>query len=106
MSVRRTIADLRVLAAHTKRRPLAGDERDRTAGLLSAIQALSQLSYIPIAAGRVNGQPRRHSTQGDRLCNQPLLIKGRMAKRVRADLVVVEQGLAPSREKARALILA
>jgi hypothetical protein len=25
-----------------------GDERDRTVGLLSAIQALSQLSYIPI----------------------------------------------------------
>jgi len=29
-----------------------------------------------------------------------------MAKRVRADLALVEQGLAPSREKARALILA
>ena len=31
------------------RRGLAccGDERDRTVGLLSAIQALSQLSYIP-----------------------------------------------------------
>ena len=29
-----------------------------------------------------------------------------MAKRVRADLALVDQGLAPSREKARALILA
>ena len=27
---------------------VGGDERDRTVGLLSAIQALSQLSYIPI----------------------------------------------------------
>ncbi len=47
-----------------------GDERDRTVGLLSAIQALSQLSYIPIApdlpssaaafyAGTFALQPRR-----------------------------------------------
>ena len=27
---------------------LGGDKRDRTAGLLNAIQALSQLSYTPI----------------------------------------------------------
>ena len=33
---------------------VCGDERDRTVGLLSAIQALSQLSYIPITTGRVN----------------------------------------------------
>ena len=31
----------------TKLRNFCGDERDRTVGLLSAIQALSQLSYIP-----------------------------------------------------------
>jgi hypothetical protein len=31
---------------------VGGDERDRTVGLLSAIQALSQLSYIPNTLNR------------------------------------------------------
>ena len=44
-----------------------GDERDRTVGLLSAIQALSQLSYIPNASDR--NRTRRYSTQGGRVCN-------------------------------------
>ena len=30
-----------------------GDEQDRTAGLLNAIQALSQLSYTPNKAWRI-----------------------------------------------------
>jgi hypothetical protein len=38
----------------SKNQQFRGDERDRTVGLLSAIQALSQLSYIPIAVVRVN----------------------------------------------------
>ena len=32
---------------------LGGDKRDRTADLLNAIQALSQLSYTPICEPRV-----------------------------------------------------
>src|SRR4029079_15881535 len=56
-----------------KQQYFGGDERDRTVGLLSAIQALSQLSYIPIATGRVSVDRGRHSTEGDRLCNRGLL---------------------------------
>ena len=33
-----------------------GDKRDRTADLLNAIQALSQLSYTPIFSKKVVGQ--------------------------------------------------
>ena len=33
--------------------PLGGDKRDRTADLLNAIQALSQLSYTPILCPRL-----------------------------------------------------
>ena len=33
-----------------------GDKRDRTADLLNAIQALSQLSYTPISSKKVVGQ--------------------------------------------------
>src|SRR6185312_15692342 len=47
-----------------------GAERDRTVGLLSAIQALSQLSYSPKASDR--GRTRRHSTQGGSVCNRRL----------------------------------
>ena len=45
----------RVLLSHRKRRlsnilsvSVGGDKRDRTADLLNAIQALSQLSYTPV----------------------------------------------------------
>jgi hypothetical protein len=34
---------------------LSGDERDRTANLLVANQALSQLSYVPRVGGRRSG---------------------------------------------------
>ena len=36
-----------------------GAERDRTADLLNAIQALSQLSYGPTMAGMVTSQAKR-----------------------------------------------
>ena len=39
-------------ASFEKPKFFGGDERDRTVGLLSAIQALSQLSYIPITLDR------------------------------------------------------
>jgi hypothetical protein len=38
-----------------------GDERIRTADLLSAIQALSQLSYVPTLATHINGGAPPHS---------------------------------------------
>ena len=45
-----TIGPRIVSSRPTTKKPeyFGGDERDRTVGLLSAIQALSQLSYIPI----------------------------------------------------------
>src|SRR4029079_14892082 len=70
---------------------------------------------------RPGGRTRRHSTQGRSVCNAFARVfdggrrvssgpmgEGKQARsrRMRADLALVEQGLAPSREKARALILA
>ncbi len=93
-----------------------GAERDRTVGLLSAIQALSQLSYSPIAVvrgcldrGDILRRAIEFATEGGK--NRPVAPDqrssgARTSARVRADLAVVEQGLAPSRERARALILA
>jgi hypothetical protein len=47
-----------------------GAERDRTVGLLSAIQALSQLSYSPRGPiARADG----NLTEGDRVCNREFL---------------------------------
>lgn len=45
---------------------LGGDERIRTADLLSAIQALSQLSYVPtLRAG--HARPRRRTIDAPRV---------------------------------------
>ena len=43
------IVPQKAFSTETEEKPkcFGGDERDRTVGLLSAIQALSQLSYIP-----------------------------------------------------------
>src|SRR5581483_10977921 len=101
-----------------------GAERDRTVGLLSAIQALSQLSYSPIAVVRDCSTAGAFYAAGSSL--QPEVVENRPVadnkasrtgrapgqgggqgpRRLRADLAVVEQGLATSRERARALILA
>ena len=40
---------------------MCGDKRDRTADLLNAIQALSQLSYIPIFSYVTNPYYRKES---------------------------------------------
>jgi|HubBroStandDraft_6_1064221.scaffolds.fasta_scaffold75620_2 hypothetical protein len=77
---------------------IGGDERDRTVGLLSAIQALSQLSYIPIAPDR--GRARRYSTQRRPLCNRRLGAasagQGTMLPQLPAQLKVAErQDLSP-----------
>ena len=37
--------------------PFGGDKRDRTADLLNAIQALSQLSYTPMSKKYINRRP-------------------------------------------------
>jgi hypothetical protein len=43
---------------------LSGAERDRTVGLLNAIQALSQLSYSPVRTRPVTGQRKVTSSTG------------------------------------------
>ena len=50
-----------------------GDKRDRTADLLNAIQALSQLSYTPIFSC---GNPADSTTIADRRA----VVKGKMRK--------------------------
>ena len=48
----RRIYDDGATSRTTRRKQSGGAERDRTADLLNAIQALSQLSYSPASAGR------------------------------------------------------
>ena len=43
-----------------KSRCFGGDKRDRTADLLNAIQALSQLSYTPVFSSPVRGERIGH----------------------------------------------
>ena len=53
-----------------------GDERDRTAGLLRAKQALSQLSYTPVAAGfRCRGGLQTHPERSDRALSSHVVVR-------------------------------